>query len=283
MAEKTLDGLVSTDWLAGQLGARDLRVLDASWYLPQMKRDPKAEFTERHIPGAVFFDIDAISDASIPLPHMLPTPEQFARQVGALGVGDGDRIVCYDGAGLFSAARAWWMFRAMGHASVAVLDGGLPKWLAESRPTESGAANPTPRTFTPRPNRSLVRDIDAVRANIASKREQVLDARSHGRFNATEPEPRPGMRGGHIPGAFNLPYGELVDPKTGTVLPPIILEARFKAAGLDLTKPVVTSCGSGISASSLALGLYLIGRKDVAVYDGSWTEWGGRADTPIET
>lgn len=283
MAAKALDGLVSTDWLGSQLGAPDLCILDASWYLPQMKRDPKAEFAERHVPGAAFFDIDAISDGAIPLPHMLPKPEQFARQVGALGVGDGDRIVCYDGVGLFSAARAWWMFRAMGHASVAVLDGGLPKWLAESRPVESGGARTVVRTFTPRPDRSLIRDLDSMRANLLNKREQVLDARARGRFEGSEPEPRPGVRSGHIPGARNLPYNELVDPKAGTLLPRSALEARFKAAGLDLAKPVVTSCGSGVTASALALGLYLIGRKDVAVYDGSWSEWGSRTDTPVET
>jgi thiosulfate/3-mercaptopyruvate sulfurtransferase len=213
---------------------------------------------------------------------MLPKPEQFARQVGALGIGDGDRIVCYDGAGLFSAARAWWMFRAMGHRAVAVLDGGLPKWLAESRPVESGAARATPRTFTPRPDRSILRDLDAMRANLTSRKEQVLDARSRGRFGGTEPEPRPGVRSGHIPGAHNLPFDEIVDRKTGTMLPRDTLETRFKAAGLDLSKPIVTSCGSGVTASALALGLYLIGRKDVAVYDGSWSEWGSRTDTPVE-
>lgn len=283
MAQPPIDGLVSTAWLASELGAPDLRIVDASWYLPQQKRDAKAEYAERHVPGAVYFDIDLISDASIPLPHMLPQPEQFARQVGELGIGDGDRVVCYDGAGLFSAARAWWMLRAMGHGNVAVLDGGLPKWLAEKRPVEAGRFQPPPRRFTPRPDRRLIRTIEQMRENLASRNEQVLDARARGRFKGTEPEPRAGVRSGHIPGSANLPYNELLDPKTGTVLPKDQLMARFEAEGIDLSKPVVTSCGSGVTASALALGLYLVGRTDAAVYDASWSEWGGRTDTPVET
>jgi thiosulfate/3-mercaptopyruvate sulfurtransferase len=279
----TLPALVSTEWLAHELGASELRILDASWYLPQHKRDPKAEFATRHIPGAVFFDIDALSDASVPLPHTFPPPEEFARKVGALGIGDGDRIVAYDGMGLFSAGRAWWMFRAMGHDKIAVLDGGMPKWLAEKRPTEAGDAKSQTRRFTARPVPGLIRSLQQMLANVAARDEQVLDARSRGRFTGAEPEPRPGMRSGHIPGSKNLPYDQLTDPKTGTVLPPAELAKRFRDAGLDLSKPVVTSCGSGVTASALALGLYLAGRKDVAVYDGSWSEWGGRPDTPIET
>lgn len=277
------DALVSTDFLAVELGAADLRILDASWYLPQHKRDPKAEYLERHIPGAVYFDIDAISDASVPLPHTFPSPEQFSAQVGALGIGDGDRVVCYDGMGLFSAARAWWMLRAMGHTHVAVLDGGLPKWLGEGRATQSGKADPRPRRFTARPDRSLIRHLDQIRSNLTTKAEQVLDARARGRFTGAEPEPRPGVRAGHIPGARNLPYNELIDPKTGMLLAHTQLRRRFEAAGIDLAKPIVTTCGSGVTASALALGLYLAGRPDVAVYDGSWSEWGTRADTPIET
>jgi thiosulfate/3-mercaptopyruvate sulfurtransferase len=265
------------------LGAPDLRVLDASWYLPQQKRDPKAEFAQRHIRGAVYFDIDEISDKSVPLPHTFPSPGQFAKQVGALGVGTGDRVVCYDGMGLFSAGRAWWMFRAMGHDTVAVLDGGLPKWLAEGLDTESGTPSPAPRAFKTSPRPHLIRQLDQMRANLEEKREQVLDARARGRFSGVEPEPRPGVRGGHIPGAKNLPYNEIVDPETGTLLPPDELRRRFSAAGIDLTKPVVTSCGSGVTASALALGLFLAGKTDAAVYDGSWSEWGGRADTPVET
>jgi len=278
-----MPALVSTDWLARELGASDLRVLDASWYLPQLKRDPKAEFAAQRIPGAAYFDIDAISDASVPLPHTFPSAEQFARQVGALGVGTGDRVVCYDGLGLFSAGRAWWMFRAMGHDAVAVLDGGLPKWRAEGRATESGSLRPIARAFKATVRPHLIRYFDQMRANLDGKAEQVLDARARGRFAGTEPEPRPGVLSGHIPGAKNLPYNELVDPKTGTLLPPDELRRRFAAAGIDLSKPVVTSCGSGVTASALALGLYLAGKTDAAVYDGSWSEWGGRADTPVET
>ena len=278
-----IDGIVSTDWLAKELGAPDLRVVDASWYLPQQKRDAKAEYAAQHIPGAVYFDIDLISDSSIPPPHMLPSSEQFARQIGELGIGDGDRVVCYDGMGLFSAARAWWMLRVMGHTNVAVLDGGFPKWLAEKRPAEAGRAQPQPRRFTPRPDKRLIRSIEQVRDNLNTRRDQVLDARARGRFKGTEPEPRPGVRSGHIPGAANLPYNELLNPKTGTILPKDQLIERFEAEGIDLSKPVVTSCGSGVTASALALGLYLIGRTDTAVYDGSWSEWGARTDTPVET
>lgn len=283
MASPPVDGIVSTDWLAKELGAPDLRVVDASWYLPQQKRDAKAEYAAKHIPGAVYFDIDLIADSSIPLPHMLPSPEQFARQMGELGIGDGDRVVCYDGAGLFSAARAWWMLRVMGHANVAVLDGGFPKWLAEKCPVESGRAQSQPSRFTPRPDKRLIRSLEQVRDNLDTHREQVLDARARGRFKGTEPEPRPGVRSGHIPGAANLPYNELLDPKTGTILPKDQLIARFEAEGVDLSKPVVTSCGSGVTASALALGLYLVGRTDAAVYDGSWSEWGARTDTRVET
>ncbi len=283
MASAPIDGIVSTDWLSKELGAPDLRVVDASWYLPQQKRDAKTEYAAHHIPGAVYFDIDLISDSSIPLPHMLPSTEQFARQISELGIGDGDRVVCYDGAGLFSAARAWWMLRVMGHTNVAVLDGGFPKWLAEKRLVEAGRAQPQPRRFTPRPDKRLIRSIEQVRDNLNTHRDQVLDARARARFKGTEPEPRPGVRSGHIPGSANLPYNELLDPKTGTILPKDQLIARFVAEGIDLSKPVVTSCGSGVTASALALGLYLVDRTDAAVYDGSWSEWGTRTDTPVET
>ncbi len=277
------EALVSTEWLAARLGAPDIRVVDGSWYLPAMKRDPKAEFLAEHIPGAVYFDIDEIADTDSPLPHMLPSPEKFASRVKKLGLGDGNRVVVYDGLGLFSAARVWWMFRVFGHEDVAVLDGGLRKWKAEARPLESGPPAPRERHFTARVNSLLVRDLDDVRRNIETKREQVIDARSPGRFHAREPEPRPGLRGGHIPGSINLPFGEMTDPKTGTVLPAAALADRFRAAGIDIAKPIVTSCGSGVSACALALGLHLIGAPQVAVYDGSWSEWGGRPDTPIET
>ena len=276
-----METLVSTAWLAAELGAPDLRILDGTWHMPTLKRDARAEFREAHIPGAAFFDIDRIADQSVPLPHMLPAPEAFAAAVGALGVGDGDRVVVYDLRGVVSAARVWWTFRAFGHDRVAVLDGGLRKWQAEGRPVEHGEAKPSPRRFTARQRPALVRGVEAMRANVASRGEQVLDARSHGRFMGTEPEPRAGLRGGHIPGSLNLPYEELARPD-GTFLAPDALRAAFAKAGIEPDRPVVTSCGSGITACVLALGLHLTGHDRVAVYDGSWTEWGGRPDTPID-
>jgi thiosulfate/3-mercaptopyruvate sulfurtransferase len=276
------EALVQTAWLAERLDAPDIRVVDGSWYLPAMKRDPKAEFLAEHIPGAVYFDIDEIADTESPLPHMLPSPEKFAARAKALGLGDGNRIVVYDGLGLFSAARVWWMFRVFGHEDVAVLDGGLKKWKGEGRPLESGPPAPRDRHFTARVNTMLVRELGDVKRNIETKREQVIDARSPGRFAGREPEPRQGLRGGHIPGSINMPFGEMTNPATGTLLPAPILEGKFRAAGIDPAKPIVASCGSGVSACALALGLHLIGARQVAVYDGSWTEWGGRPDTPIE-
>jgi thiosulfate/3-mercaptopyruvate sulfurtransferase len=273
--------LVTPEWLAQNLGRRDVRVVDGSWHMPQLKRDARAEFAEAHVPGAVFFDIDAIADPHTSLPHMLPRASEFARKVGQLGIGDRDRVIVYDSRGVASAARVWWTFRAFDHDAVAVLDGGLPRWRAEGRPVESGTPAPRPRRFTARLRKSLVRDLAAVRQNLTTRRAQVLDARSRGRFSGTEPEPRAGLRSGHIPGSLNLPYDELYQ-KDGTLLPPDALRQRFMAAGLDLDKPVVTSCGSGVTASVLALGLFAAGRPDVPVYDGSWTEWGGRDDTPVE-
>jgi thiosulfate/3-mercaptopyruvate sulfurtransferase len=276
-----MDPVVTTEWLAKHLGEPDLRVLDGSWHMPQLKRDPRAEFAAAHVPGAVFFDIDAIADHSTSLPHMLPGAETFAAAVGALGIGTGDRVVVYDVRGVVSAARVWWTFRAFGHDAVAVLDGGLKKWRAEGRPVESGEPAPAARAFAARPRPELVRDLEAVRANLGSRAAQVLDARSAGRFAGTEPEPRAGLRGGHIPGSLNLPYEALYRPD-GTLKAPDELGAAVRAAGVDLGRPIVTTCGSGVTASVLALGLYLLGRRDVAVYDGSWSEWGGRSDTPVE-
>ena len=276
-----MDALVSTDWLAAHLRDPDLRVLDGSWHMPQAKRDPRAEFLTAHLPGAVFFDIDAIADHGTALPHMLPTAQAFAEAVGALGVGAGDRVVVYDTRGVVSAARVWWTFQAFGHEAIAVLDGGLPKWKAENRPLESGEPKPARRAFRAIAQPARVRDLAAMRNNLATRREQVLDARSAGRFAATEPEPRAGLRGGHIPGSLNLPSDTLLNPD-GTLLSAGELRKRFEAAGVDFTRPVATTCGSGITASVLAFALHLLGHPKVAVYDGSWTEWGGRTDTPVE-
>ena len=273
--------LVSTEWLAARLGHPRLVVLDGSWHMPQLKRDAREEFAAAHLPGARFFDIDAIADQRTSLPHMLPAAPQFAEQVGALGIGTGDLVVVYDTRGVISAARVWWTFRAMGHDRVAVLDGGLPLWRAEGRPVESGHRAAGPRRLKARLRPALVRTLEQMRDNLEAPREQVLDARSRGRFAGTEPEPRAGLRGGHIPKSLNLPYDAMYRPD-GTLLPREELRRRFESSGLDLERPVVTTCGSGVTASVLALGLHAIGTKAVAVYDGSWSEWGSHPDTPVE-
>lgn len=274
--------LVSTGWLAEHLGAPDLRIVDATWYMPQLGRDARAEFRRAHVPGAVYFDIDEIADRGSSLPHMLPDAAAFARAVGALGIGDGDRVVVYAGRYMSASARVWWTFRVFGHDRVAVLDGGLPRWQEEGRPLEAGEPRPTPRRFTARHRPELVADLARVRRNLETREAQVVDARSRGRFTGTEPEPRPGLRGGHIPGSLNLPYDRLFRREDGTLLPPGDLRRAFEEAGLDLRAPVMTTCGSGVTACILALGLHVVGRPDVAVYDGSWTEWGGRDDVPVE-
>jgi thiosulfate/3-mercaptopyruvate sulfurtransferase len=278
-------GLVSTEWLAHRLGDPHLRLLDASWYLPTAGRDPHAEFRAGHLPGAQYFDLDAASDPASSLPHMLPTAAHFKTYVSSLGVSDGDWVVVYDGSGNnLCAPRAWWMFRAFGHADVAVLDGGLAAWQREHRTLERGDA-PAVRAghFTARPQSGMVRDLDAVRDAVRSGAAQVVDMRSAGRFTAQEPEPRDGLRGGHIPGSRHLHYARLVDAE-GRLLEDDALRAVLAASGVgEDPRPVIATCGSGVSACALVLALHALGRDDVAVYDGSWTEWGGRDDTPVET
>jgi thiosulfate/3-mercaptopyruvate sulfurtransferase len=275
--------LVTTDWLADHLDAPDVRIVDASYYLPVEDGDARAEYEAEHIPGAVFFDIDEIKDANSPLPHMLPPPEKFAARVRKLGLGDGNRIVVYDRHGLRSAPRVWWTFRIMGHRDVAVLDGGLPKWKAEGRPLEDRDVRPEERHFTARFDRTQVRDKAQMLRNLETGREQVVDARAGDRFSGAAEEIWPGRRLGHIPQSLNLPFTDLVDPEHHTLRPEPELRARFDAAGLDLARPVTTTCGSGVTACVLALALARIGHRDVAVYDGSWAEWGlPDAETPVE-
>lgn len=263
---------VSTEWLAANLGAPDLVVVDASWHMPNSGRSGAAEYLERHIPGAVHFDIDAIADHSTDLPHMLPDAHSFAVAVGALGIGEGLRVVVYDSIGLFSAPRVWWTFRAFGAKDVKILDGGLPKWLAENRPVEDGAVTRRPASFNPRFDHSLVADIERVDRSLRSGSAQVLDARQEARFKGEMPEPREGLPSGHMPGAFNLPHGRLV--KDGRLVSPEEIRKVVADSGLDLSRPVITSCGSGVSAAILWVALEQIGKTPQALYDGSWTEWG---------
>ncbi len=274
--------LVSTGWLAAELGKPDLVVFDATMYLPNEAKDGRAEFRAAHIPGARFFDIDEMADQDTDLPHMVPTPGRFAKLIGVLGVSNLARVVFYDQKALASAARGWWLMGLYGHDRAAVLDGGLPKWLREGRPVEQSDPPPaSPAEFRPDFRPTRLRGIGDLLANLKSRAELVLDARAAGRFTGEVSEPRPGMRSGHIPGASSLPYTDLLNPD-GTFRPPEALRARFAAAG-DGGRPVVTSCGSGVTACILTLGRRVAGLPEGAVYDGSWTEWGGRADTPVET
>jgi thiosulfate/3-mercaptopyruvate sulfurtransferase len=280
---QTKTWLTETDELARELDAPDIVIIDASWHMPDEGKDAHAEYVAEHIPGAIFFDIDEIADTKSSLPHMLPPPEKFSSRMRSMGIGDGSRIVIYDSAGLFSAARVWWTFRVMGVDDVSVLDGGLPKWKAEGRPIESGQPiGRTTRHFTARRNLDLVRDVSDIKALLKDKSAEIVDARAPERFAGKTPEPRPGLRSGHIPGAHNLPYGKLLNPD-GTLKSASDLERLFAEAGVDLSKPVVASCGSGVTASVLALALAQIGHRRAAVYDGSWSEWGADQSLPIET
>ncbi len=273
--------LVSTDWLAAHMGSPDLRILDASWYLPAAGRDPRAEYEAGHIPGARFFDIDEIADTRSDLPHMAPSPEKFISRMRAMGIGDGHQVVVYDGAGILSAPRVWWLFQLFGKADTAVLDGGLPKWRAEGRPTEDMAPIMRDRHMTVQRNAQLIKDVTQVAAASKLGDAQIIDARSAGRFRGDEPEPREGLRQGHIPNALNLPFTDLLNAD-GTMKPDQDLARIMAAVGVDLKKPAITTCGSGVTAAILSLALARLGHRNHALYDGSWAEWGMYNDLKIE-
>lgn len=273
--------LVSTEWLAAHLKDPDLRVLDASWYMPAQNRDAKAEYAAGHIPGARFFDIDEIADLRSALPHMAPPPEKFISRMRAMGVGDGHQVVVYDGSGLFSAARVWWTFRLMGKVDVAVLDGGMPKWKAEGRPVEDMPPVLRDRHMTTSRQNHLVRDVTQVAHAAKLAEAEIVDARSSARFKGEAPEPRAGLRSGHIPGSKNVPFSTLLT-ENGTMKAPADLQAVFEQANVDLAKPVITTCGSGVTAAVLSLALERIGHRNHALYDGSWAEWGMYEDLAVE-
>ncbi len=274
--------LVSTDWLAKHLKDPDLRVLDGSWYLPTVNRDARAEYDAAHIPGARFFDIDDVADSRSDLPHMAPPVEKFMSRMRAMGVGDGHQVVVYDGGGLSSAARVWWLFRLMGHTDIAVLDGGLPKWTAEGHETEDLPPVVRDRHMTARYQNHLVRDVTQVSAASKLGDHEIIDARAPGRFRGEEPEPREGLRSGHVPGSRNVCFKDVLNADN-TMKSPDQIRAVFEAAGVDLSKPAITTCGSGVTAAVLSLALERIGKSDWSLYDGSWSEWGLFQALPIAT
>ena len=282
MAQDDPKTLVSTAWLNANLKDPDLRILDASWYLPTESRDPKAEFDESHIPGARFFDIEEISDHRSNLPHMVPPVEKFLSRIRDLGVGDGHQIVVYDGAGLFSAARVWWLFKLMGHDDIAVLDGGLPKWASEGRPVTGEPPVIRDRHMFARPRYEMVKDVTEVSRASKLMDYTIIDARAADRFKGEAAEPRPGMRAGHIPNSRNVPFNTLLNTDK-TMKEPAELKAIFENAGVDLTKPAITSCGSGVTAAVRCLAMERFGKTDHSLYDGSWTEWGAFPTVPIAT
>jgi len=275
----TASPFVSTEWLAAHVNDANLAIIDASWYLPTMNRDGKKEYADGHIPNAQHFDIDAVADKTTNLPHMLPGADEFARIVGAMGIADTDHIVVYDGAGLFAAARVWWTFKVMGALQVSILEGGAPKWKAEGRAWTNTPAQRAPKQFKAKFDARTVADLETIKSTLKNKSAQIVDARPADRFKGDAPEPRPGLKAGHMPGSFNVPFGEVV--KNGTLVDPKSLQNAFNNAGVDLTKPVITSCGSGVSAAILALALETLGTPAQALYDGSWAEWGAREECEV--
>lgn len=277
------EALVGTEWLALHIGEPHIRIIDASYKQPGIASTARQDYERGHVPGAVFFDIDDVALPDTELPHIVPTAEIFAQKMAERGIGNGDRVIVYDSVGLSSAGRAWWLLRLFGHDNVALLDGGLPKWKLEGRPLEAATPTVPHRRFTPRFRPQLLRDKDAIRANIESRHEQVVDARSAGRFEGTAEETWPGRRRGHIPGSRNLPFDRITDPQTRQIRPSGELHKLFDEAGVSFDRPVVTSCGSGVTACAVAFALHLVGGPEAAVYDGSWSEWGLPGDTPVET